>query len=112
MHLQPLITFDEATIVTKSTGRSHDHDYHYHHYMGQSHCCYQSLHGDVVRFGLLRSILCDLLRLDDGDYLVDLGSGCGIITNCGGVYKPLVNSVGIEFQQAIRIRISNSTSII
>jgi len=106
MRLRSLITFDEAFIITESVARSHD----YHHYMGQPYRRYRSSHGGVVRFGLLRVILCDLLRLENGDYFVDLGSGCGIIPNCVGVYNPLVNSVGIEFHQA-RIRISNSTSI-
>ena len=53
--------------------------------------------------------MCELLKLDDRDYFIDLGSGCGIIPNCVGVYKPLVNSVGIEFYQP-RFEISLSTS--
>ena len=106
MRLRCLISFNEAFIITERAARSHD----YHHYMGQPYHNYWSSHGDVVRFGLLWYILCDLLRLDDGDYFVDLGSGCGIIPTCVGVYKPFVNTVGIEFHQA-RINISYSMGV-
>ena len=103
MRLRSLITFDEAFINTECAARSHD----YHHHMGQPYCNYRSSHGAAVRFGLLQYILRDLMSLDEGDYFVDLGSGCGIIPNCVGVYKPLVNAVGIEFHQG-RINVSYS----
>jgi hypothetical protein len=106
MRLRCLLSFDEAFIITEQAARSHGHI----DYLGQAYRNYRSSHGGAVRFGLLRYILCDLLKLDDGDYFVDLGSGCGIIPNCVGVYKPLVNSVGIEFYQP-RFEISLSTSI-
>ena len=95
MLLRSLITFDEAFSITHSVANSHN----YRAYTGQAYARYQSSHGGVVRFGLLQYILRDLLNLDDGDYFVDLGSGCGIIPNCVGIFKPLVTSVGIEFHQ-------------
>ena len=90
-----------AQRTTERVANSHN----YRAYTRQAYACYRSLHGGVVRFGLLRYILRDLLSLDDGDYFIDLGSGCGIIPNCVGIFKPLVTSVGIEFHQG-RINVS------
>ena len=101
MLLRSLITFDEAFGTAESVANFHN----YRAYTGQAYASYRSSHGGVVRFGLLRYILRDLLSLDDGDYFVDLGSGCGIISNCVGIYKPLVTSIGIEFHQG-RINVS------
>ena len=101
MLLRSLITFDEAFGTAERVANIHN----YRAYTGQAYASYRSSHGGVVRFGLLRYILRDLLSLDDGDYFVDLGSGCGIISNCVGIYKPLVTSIGIEFHQG-RINVS------
>ena len=53
-------------------------------------------HGGSVGFGLLGFVLQDLLAIQNGDYFVDISSGCGLIPNTIGLYQPLATAVGIE----------------
>jgi hypothetical protein len=91
MRLRSGFNFDEAYAKVLSVSRRHN----YEEYLGQMNNDRAS-HGGAVGFGLLGFILQDLLAIQDGDYFVDIGSGCGMIPNTIGLYQPLATSVGVE----------------
>ena len=84
-------SYDKAFAKVVSVASKHT----YQEYLGQINNN-RALHGGTVGFGLLGFILQDLLAIQDGDYFVDIGSGCGLIPNSIGLYQPLATTVGIE----------------
>ena len=92
MWLRWRFNYDEAFAKVVSVASQQNHQ----EYLGQSNNN-RALHGGTVGFGLLGFILQDLLAIQqDGDYFVDIGSGCGLIPNTIGLYQPPATTVDIE----------------
>ena len=94
MRLRSRFTYEQAFRKVVAVATRHN----YNVYLGQiDHI--RASHGGTVGFGLLGFILQDLLAIKDGDYFIDIGSGCGIICNTIGLYAPLATTVGVELNQ-------------